>query len=569
MKKRIYGIETEFGIALITMKNEWFCNLSRLSSYLENLYGFQKQFYPNGSRIYLDSGYHPEYCTAECTSLFDLIAQDKAGERILMEIFSRPKTEMAREFEAKKILLFKNNVQYGSDDDDDKKKPVTFGCHENFLTEAKLGVEDLGQVLIPFLVARQIFSGAGWVTNKIYQARKIRYTISQRARFIGKEIGDITNRAEDYYLDFIPSSEEEARDYLNKRLDSGISQRAILCTARLNEPHADARKYQRLHLILGDSNMSEVCDFLKMGSVGLLLEMMEEGYCFDKWVKNLKLKNPTKSLQLISRDLTCKKPVIELENGKFISAIDMTWEYVHMMARYERIQGLNPEFAEVKKRLIDILWRLERRKINPETLMEEDSYGLDEEIDWLIKKSILENILKVFDCHWNNFSEKLVQLEDGEVSVYDKLRAKDLKYHDISAEGLYYSWQPQLSLSDLRALKMRTPRMIGEEKIVKMMKNPPQNNRAKLRGDFIKLIIEKSQQHNFSIDWGKINWHFYYHGNTRSGIILLSDPFATENDELAKISSFIEKDDLLNLPSTDGRQECWDDLLRGRGYNIE
>ena len=248
MKKRIYGLETEYNIALIGTDGCWHCGESDLMSYL-SLWSSYKEgadnaFKENGSRIYLEGGYHPEYCTAECLDLVDLIAQDKAGERILR------KTAAQRADEKGKIVLFKNNVDYGKYEDDLSCKTV--GCHENFLIEKKLTFEILERALVPFLAARQVICGAGWVADDFYQERKAPYMISQRTKFINTAVGGDTNTAS----------------------------RAILSTARSSEVHADDEKYLRLHLILGDANMSEICIYLKMGLMGILLEMLEEDYPF-------------------------------------------------------------------------------------------------------------------------------------------------------------------------------------------------------------------------------------------------------------------------------------------------
>jgi len=531
MKKRVYGIETEYGLALITKYGKWSCDHDRLAPYLqcfmENFRDFS-QFHANGARIYLESGFHPEYATAECASLLDLIAQDKAGERILRKSFDEAIKKTALLIPSnKRIALFKNNVQY-NEYDDETREAVTCGCHENFLLEKKITVGQLEEVLLPFLVARQIFCGAGWVANKAYQTRRIRFMISQRARFIGSAVGTATNP--------------------RTLSDPYGSSRAILCTARFyDEPHADKEKYSRLHLILGDSNLSELCIYLKMGTISILLEMLEEGYKFGRRIKGLRIKNPVLALKLVSQDLTCKKPVIELENGKFISAVDLLWVYVDMMSKYERINGLSPELADVRKKLEDVLWRFERREIDRATLMEVKSLGLDMEIDWLIKKAALENSLSHFGSCWNDFSEKVIRRESRDIDLYDQLRDKDLKYHDISDEGLYYFRQPDLSLEDLRLAQINTPRMVEEEKIIEMMENPPQDTRARLRGEFVKWCKGKNLTEGFNVTWERISWSFYVESEHFKGEIFLSEPLVSESTELAELfakfsdEAFLEK----------------------------
>jgi proteasome accessory factor A len=502
MKKRIFGIETEYGIVAVDPSGKWLCEQGDINSRLEYLRANSNssehngKFLANGSRLYVDAGNHPEYASAECASVSDAVVQDKAGERILRRIFDRVNA---------KVLLFKNNVQYAINDQVSSHygqfEPITFGCHENFLMEERVGETDLSPVFLPFLVVRQIISGSGWVADPHYYSKvfrdpqSIRYVISQRTRFIGEAIGSQTRTQ---------------------------WQRPILCTARFNEPHAESSRYKRLHLILSDSNMSELSAYLKMGTVAILLEMVEEGYPFDE-LKSLQLVDSVRSLHLVSFDLSCKKPVIELDSGKLISAIDLFREYVAIMDRYQTINGLNPELSDVLARVKDALGRFEKREIDQETLMEIDSQGLDKELDWLMKKSLLESSLRKLDCYWNNFFDKR--------DVYEHIRAKDLKFHEISKRGIYnIAVSDDLSLVDLKALGARTPRIAEDQRIEDAVENPPQDTRAKLRGDFIRFLEGKGAgvKSCFSMNWEQI-YSSAYRG------VNLSDPFATENESLDRL----------------------------------
>ena len=497
MKKRIYGLETEYGIALKRNGN-WFCEDNDLRSYLGNI---APHFRENGSRVYLEGNFQPEYCTAECLSLLDLIAQDKAGERIIKKLLSHS----IRENE--KILLFKNNVDYadplGSTPFPYTANYVTFGCHENFLIEKRVSPESLKRVFLAFLTARQVICGAGWVPSAGYQQRGIRYNISQRARFMRRETDGNTT-----------------------------SDRGIVCTARLNEPLSNHEEYQRFHLIVGDSNMSEFSTYLKMGTVGILLEMLEDGYPF----KEIFMRDAITAIRLVSRDVTCKEAVIELEDGKFLSAINVLYHYLEQIEEYKNSQGLNPELLDIYEKFLDVVQRLEKRKIDKKTGFEENSHGLDEELDWLIKKSMLEETLIAFDCDWTNFKEDENDSGRKNINVFDDIRAKDLMYHETSEEGLYYHpSQPDSKIFELKSVGARSPRMVEEEKITKAETVPPQNTRAKLRGDFIKLIKEKSIESKFGIDWESISNPYQS--------ISLSDPFETKNEILSTVASAIRRGD--------------------------
>lgn len=518
MRKRIYGLETEYGIAFMRKNGSWTCDDSVLNPLLEYLHNFSgsQQFLPNGSRLYIDMRTHPEYCTAECLDLADLIAQDKAGEKILDRIFDQ-QTEQNQG----RVHLFKNNVQYVESDEDAAGPPVTFGCHENFSMASWLNERELASVFIPFLVARQVISGSGWVANYDFQNKGIKYAISQRARFIGSVTSNYTTEG---------------------------WQRAIFSTSRWGEPFADKEKYRRLHLIVGDSNMSELSTYLKMATVGILLDILEEGYPLWDRVARLMPRDQVRALHLISRDLTCKEPVIELRDGKFISALNMLQAYFEIMEEYERACGMKDDLSSALKIMKDILWRLEKREIDKETLMEINSQGLDEELDWLIKKSMLEYGLQKFGCSWKDFYGKKIQSAEGEINVYGYLRYRDLKYHDISDSGLYndYVSLPDLSPSELKASQVRTPRVVEKEKIKDMEKNPPQNTRAKIRGDFIKFLKERGTViRHFAFDWDKISvtgspFFTELRRLFDENEIHLPDPFAVENEQVNSLKSIIE-----------------------------
>lgn len=506
MRNRIYGLETEYGTVLIQNDGTWICDehgLSQHQAHFEKFYG--KQFMGNGSRVYRDTDSHPEYGTAECLELLDLVAQDKAGEQILDEVFA----SYSGETEAGRVHLFKNNGQHADVEMSPPFVPITFGCHENFLMARSLDAKALAPIFLPFLVVRQIVAGAGWVTGRELQRQNVSYAISQRTWFIGRMVSSSTHAGWD---------------------------RGILCTARWEEPHADSRMYKRLHLILGDSNMSELSTYLKMATVGILLEMLEEGYPLAEKLADFKIRYPVASLHDVSCDLTCRKPVIELDSGSKISALDLFWVFVTLMEEYKTRNGLNKELSDALTILIDILGRLERRKIDQETQMEVDSLGLDEELDWLIKKSFLEDSLRQLCCDWPSFAQTEISWGGRQVSVYDQLRAKDKQYHDISPEGLYniYVAEPDLSPDQLKALGIRTPRVVAKERIEYMKHNPPQNTRAKIRGEFIKFLEERRPEAKakFSWDWSRLDIYDFH--------IQLDDPFATENHDIEIIKRALE-----------------------------
>ena len=183
------------------------------------------------------------------------------------------------------VSVFKNNTDTPGN---------TFGCHENYLMDRRVTFRQLASKLIPFFVTRQVFSGAG----KIKPEKDGRYSISQRAQHIREEISIATTTA---------------RGIINTR----------------DEPHADREKYRRLHVIVGDSNMSEFTNFLKIATTNIILRMIEDGFI----EQNFNLRNAVRAIQQISDDITCTRK-IELENGKRLSAVELQWEYFYTAKRY-------------------------------------------------------------------------------------------------------------------------------------------------------------------------------------------------------------------------------------------
>ena len=234
----------------------------------------------NGARFYQDTGCHPEYSTPECDDLFDLILHDKAGERILEACLPIAEDRLREEGLSGDIFIFKNNTDSLGN---------TYGCHENFLMRRDVDFWKVAEQLIPFFVTRQIFSGAGKILKV---SGKPQFFISQRAQHIHEKTS---------------SSTTSSRSIINTR----------------DEPHADAEKYRRLHIILGDSNMSEYATYLKVGTAALILSMIEEGYT----VPNIELEEPVKAIREISRDPTLKKQV-KLEDGREMTALEIQRLYM-------------------------------------------------------------------------------------------------------------------------------------------------------------------------------------------------------------------------------------------------
>ncbi len=218
--------------------------------------GRRNVFLENGARLYLDVGSHPEYATPECDSIHDLVVHDKAGERILEGFVQSAEQRLREEGIRGEVFLFKNNTDSAGN---------SYGCHENYLVEREGDFSKFTDVLIPFLVTRQVYAGAGKV---LQTARGAMYCVAQRAEHIWEGVSSATTRS---------------RPIINTR----------------DEPHADAERFRRLHVIVGDSNMSEYATYLKVGATSIILRMLEEDGA--PW-RDLTLENPIRAIREISHD---------------------------------------------------------------------------------------------------------------------------------------------------------------------------------------------------------------------------------------------------------------------------
>src|SRR5680860_443480 len=237
MDRRIFGLETEYGITCAAAGQR------KLSADEVARYLFRKViswgrssnvFLRNGARLYLDVGSHPEYATPECDDVRELVVHDRAGERLLEGLMTDAERRLAEEGIEGEVFLFKNNTDSAGN---------SYGCHENYLVARHGEFAKLSDVLIPFLVTRQVLVGAGKV---LQTPRGAVFCLSQRADHIWEGVSSATTRS---------------RPIINTR----------------DEPHADAEKYRRLHVIVGDSNMSETTTLLKVGAAELVLRMVEAG----------------------------------------------------------------------------------------------------------------------------------------------------------------------------------------------------------------------------------------------------------------------------------------------------
>jgi proteasome accessory factor A len=448
------GIETEFGVTCT------FHGHRRLSPDEVARYLFRRVvswgrssnvFLHNGARLYLDVGSHPEYATAECDSLVQLIEHDRAGELVLEDLLDDAEHRLADEGIGGDIFLFKNNTDSAGN---------SYGCHENYLVVRAGEFSRIADVLLPFLVTRQLICGAG----KVLQTPKsATFCLSQRAEHIWEGVSSATTRS---------------RPIINTR----------------DEPHADAEKYRRLHVIVGDSNMCESTTLLKVGSAALVLEMIEAGVPF----RDFSLDNPIRAIREVSHDTTGTRPV-RLAGGRTASALDIQREYHNRAQEYlasrEPVEGSHS--AQELAQVVD-LWG---RALDAVEL--QDFSKVDTEIDWVIKRKLFQRYQDRYDMELSD--PKIAQL--------------DLAYHDIKrGRGVF----------DLLQRKGLAARVTTDEAIAAAVNNPPQTTRAKLRGDFIAAAQKAGR--DFTVDWVHLKLN-----DQAQRTVLCKDPFRNVDERVDRL----------------------------------
>ena len=448
MDRRIFGIETEYG-ATCTLRGQRRLSPDEISRYLfRNVVAWGRSsnvFMENGSRLYLDVGSHPEYATAECDSIYEVVAQDKAGELIMQDLQFGAEERLREEGIRGTVYLFKNNLDFAGN---------SYGCHENFLTRRSSDLVDYNMQFIPFLISRQIFCGAGHI---LQTARGPIFSIAQRAEHIWDGVSSATTRS---------------RPIINTR----------------DEPHADSDLYRRLHVIVGDSNMSEYTSFVKIGSAMCVLRMLEDS---EFNLKDLTLDNPARAIRDISHDITCRKKV-KLASGKEWSALEIQQELLQKAISFSETRGFNNE----EQRALE-MWK------HCITTIADDPLKLNREVDWVIKYHLVEGFR----------SRHQLPLDDARTQMLD------IQYHDIKRDrGVFYGLQQHGSVETICL-----PSDIENAKT-----HPPQTTRAKLRGDFIRQA--KLTKRDFTVDWV----HLKLNDETPKTVVC-KDPFQSVDDRVQRL----------------------------------
>ena len=448
MRRRIFGIETEYGVTC-TVDGQRRLSPDEVARYLfRRVVSWGRSsnvFLENGSRLYLDVGSHPEYATPECDSPLQVTTHDRAGERIVEALVRAAEQRLAEEGLEGRISLFKNNTDSAGN---------SYGCHENYLVARVGEFQRLAEALIPFLITRQVFAGAGKV---LQTPRGTIFALAQRAEHIWEGVSSATTRS---------------RPIINTR----------------DEPHADAERFRRLHVIVGDSNMSEYTTWLKVATCDLVLRMLEQ----QAVLREMALDNPIRSIRDISHDVTGTRR-LRLASGREMNALEIQQAYLE---RVERFVAADPDATDEDRRVVSA-WRdvLER--------LVSDPMSLGRKLDWVAKHQLIEAYQVKHD----------LALTDPRVAMLD------LAYHDVLRDrGLYH----------LLARQGRVERVLEDTEVERARTEPPSTTRAALRGRFISEA--KARRRDYTVDWVHLKLN-----DQAQRTVLCKDPFRAHDERVDRL----------------------------------
>ncbi len=354
----------------------------------------------NGARFYVDHA-HPEYSTPECSDPRQAVLYDKAGEHILRHSMEAAARTLPS---GEGIVVYKNNSD---------GKGNSYGTHENYLMDRQVPFARVVQHVMPHFITRQIYCGAGKVGTEAASTGGIEVTfqLSQRADFFEEEVGLETTLK---------------RPIVNTR----------------DEPHADAQKYRRLHVIVGDANLSEVASLLKIGTTAIILSMIEDDVFGGR---DFTYAMPVQAIRRVSYDLSLSTP-LEMADGRRMTALEVQWEYLDLAKKYAEERGLESVGAEVGAEVV-------RRWEDVLTALESDPLSLHRQLDWVAKYRIVSARRERDGLSWADPTLALI----------------DLQYHDL---------RPGRSLHD----RLGMERILGDDEVEEAVTEPPRTTRAYFRG---------------------------------------------------------------------------------------
>jgi proteasome accessory factor A len=353
----------------------------------------------NGARYYVDHA-HPELSTPECADARSVVVFDRAAELILVASMHAAKRMLP---EGQEIVVYKNNSD---------GKGNSYGCHENYLVARQVPFGRIVLHVMPHFITRQIFTGSGKVGSEVPSISRdeVPFQLTQRADFFEEEVGLETTLK---------------RPIVNTR----------------DEPHCDATKYRRLHVIVGDANLSEISTFLKVGTTAIVLAMVED----DALPRDFVFNAPVWAMRKVSYDLSLKAP-LELADGTTVTALDVQWELLDRAKKYADSVGLEcvgeATGAEVLRRWEAVL-----------TALEVDPMSLADQLDWVAKYRMIDGYRERYDLAWDD----------------DRLAALDLQYADLRPERSLFA-------------RLGVERLTTDAEVAEAVSEPPHDTRAYFRG---------------------------------------------------------------------------------------
>ena len=466
--RRIIGVETEYGITCAPAGDG--------PPPLDADHAARKLFEPvvqrsrssnvftrGGARLYLDVGSHPEFATAECDRLEDLLAQDRAGELVMADLARQANVRLAAVGVPGRIHLLKNNRDAQGNG---------FGCHENYLVRRRGDFWNDARTLVPHLVTRQILVGAGHITGDGGLQPAARSTGPSRSGYV------FSQRA-DQMWDAVSSATTRARPLINTR----------------DEPHADAERYRRMHIIVGDSNIAQGSTLLKVAAMDLLLDYLESGGD----LSDLALADPMRAIRDTCSDLSAGV-LLDRVDGRTITPLEMQGEHLERLRNH--ITG-GIEVTELHAAALD-LWE---RGLEAVRLQEPQRVAT--ELDWAAKLQLVTRY-----CHKHD-----TDLTDPRVTRLA------LAYHDVSSDqGLRQRLE---STGMLR-------RFVGDEACRCAMNTPPATTRAHLRG----AVVARAEdlRRDLTVDWVGIRLD-----DGASSTVTLSDPFCAADEHIDALLESMER----------------------------
>jgi len=355
----------------------------------------------NGARFYVDHA-HPEYSTPECGSPLELVLHDKAGE----EVLRRSMTAASAMFpDNPQVVVYKNNSD---------GKGNSYGCHENYLMDRSVPFAQVVSGVVPHFVTRIVYCGAGKVGTETgaLDRDQVAFQISQRAEFFEETVGLETTLK---------------RPIVNTR----------------DEPHADPGRFRRLHVIVGDANLSEVATLLKVGTTAIVLAMVEDGMLPPR---DLSLADPVRALHRVSADLDLTRP-LELSDGSTATALEIQWDLLSAARKYAEVQGLAVLGDEAQGPMVLDRWEQVLHAL------ETDPASLSHQLDWVAKRQLIEAYQERHGCGYDD----------------DRIAALDLQYHDLRPERSLYA-------------RLGMERLVDDDAVARAVTSPPRDTRAWFRG---------------------------------------------------------------------------------------